>query len=109
MFNVVTTPKFSRTVTVKVPDGDGHSEQTFKAYFKVVKDDELQGLSWFETDHVKDVLRKVLMSADDLVGDDNKPVPFSDDVREGLLSLPYVRVALLKTYTLAQIQDAAGN
>ncbi|AZV77933.1 hypothetical protein EBB79_08510 [Parasedimentitalea marina] len=109
MFNVVTVPTFSRTVKVKVPDGDGHLEQSFKGLFKVVPSDQSEGLDWFETEGVKEFLREVMISADDLVDDKEKPIPYSEEIREGLLNLPYVRMALLKTYTTALIQDALGN
>jgi len=109
MFNVVTIPKFSRTVPVRVPDGDGHSEQSFKALFKVVPSERSDGLSWFETEEVKTFLREVLVSVDDLVDDKEKPVPYSDVVREGMLDLPYVRLALLKTYTTSMVQELSGN
>ena len=109
MFNVVTVPKFSRTVKVKVPAGDGHVEQSFKGLFKVVPSDRSEGLDWFETGDVKAFLREVLISADDLVDDKEKPMPYSEEIREGLLNLPYVRLALLKTYTTALVQDTLGN
>ncbi|MVO16854.1 hypothetical protein [Parasedimentitalea huanghaiensis] len=109
MFNVVTIPKFTRTVKVQVPDGDSHVEQSFKANFQVLSDDKSEGLNWSDIDGIKAFLREAMISADELVDEKNEPVAFSDEIREGLLSLPYVRVALLKTYTLAQVQESVGN
>lgn len=109
MFNVITIPKFSRTVKVNVPEGDGHVEQSFKGLFKVVPSDQSDGLDWFKTKDVKAFLREVMISADELVDDKEKPVPFTEEVREGMLNLPYVRMALLKTYTTALIQETVGN
>jgi len=109
MFNVVTVPTFSRTVKVKVPDGDGHLEQSFKAHFKVLPSDKTEGLDWSDTTGIKAFLREALISADDLVDDKEQPMSYSEEIREGLLNLPYVRVALLKTYSLAQIQETLGN
>ncbi|WIY25064.1 hypothetical protein [Parasedimentitalea psychrophila] len=109
MFNIVTIPKFSRIVKVQVPEGDGHTEQTFKAHFKAGKDDGIMSLKWNEVEPIKKALREVLISADELIDDKGKPVSYNDEVREGLLCLTYVRTALLKAYIIGQTQDTSGN
>ena len=46
---------------------------------------------------------------DDLAGDDDQPMPYSDALRDELLKVPYVRAALAKSYFTAVTKAAVGN
>lgn len=108
MFNVITIPTFTRDVPVSVPSGDGFKEDSLKATFCVRPDDEAS----FDANSPEDIkrfLRDIIVKLDDLVDDAGNPVSYNDEIREQLLSLPYVRIALLRTYTRAQIKVLAGN
>ena len=55
------------------------------------------------------VLRKAIISLDELVGDDDQPLPYSDELRDQLLGITYVRIALLRTYLTAITKAKSGN
>ena len=44
MFDVITTPTFTRTVKCQVPKGDGFEEQPFKAKFCFVEEEVFEGV-----------------------------------------------------------------
>ena len=46
---------------------------------------------------------------DDMVDEQGKPLPYSDDLRDQLLELPYMRLGLLRGYQSAMIGAKAGN
>lgn len=98
MFNVIETPKFTRTVPVKVPHGDGYLEASFKGHFQVVDEDDYSDLTIGEVDATKEFLRQCWVGAEDLVGDDGAPVAWTRDLRDRMLGRAYVRLALLRTY-----------
>lgn len=98
MFNVIDTPKFSRPVTVKVPQGDGYLEATFKGHFQVIDEDAYSSLTIGAVEEIKDFLRQCWIGADDLIGEGGKPVAWSEALRDQMLGRAYVRVALVGTY-----------
>lgn len=108
MFNITETPEFTHIVHVQTPVDGGHREDTFKARFRVI-DDEDQKANFYKVGEVKDYLRKLLISMDDLADGQKKPIPYSDEVRDKMLALPHVRMALLKTYNEALTKARVGN
>ena len=102
------TPEFTHIVHVQTPVDGGHREDTFKARFKVV-DDEGQKSSVYKVSEVKDYLRGLLVGMEDLVDGQKNPIPYSDEVRDRMLALPHVRLALLKTYNEALAKARVGN
>lgn len=107
MFKVVTKPTFTHPVTVMVPSDGGHSQQKFKATFAVEDVDELSHIQ--DEGGQKAVLQRVITNMSDLIGDDDKPLPYSDQLRDQLIGVPYVRIALFKTYIDAVTKAAVGN
>ncbi len=107
MFKITTEPKFTHTVTVCVPTDGGHVEQSFKATFRVLDAEQLSTDSTVEG-QIED-LRRVLVSMNDLVGEDNQPVSYSDALREQLIRLPYVRIALINAYVRGVTKAKQGN
>lgn len=107
MFKITTNPTFTHSVHVMVPVDGGHKEQTFKATFAVMDVEELERVQ--DEEGQRGVLRKVIKGFDELIGDDDKPVPFSDDLREQLIGVPFVRIALFQTYLKAISKAKAGN
>jgi hypothetical protein len=45
----------------------------------------------------------------DLIGEDEQPLSYSEDLRDQLLEMPYVRLAILQTYTKAITKVRTGN
>lgn len=107
MFKVTSVPKFTHPVKVFVPSDGGHVEQTFKATFIV---EDVEKLSEIQDEGgQKAVLQRVVCHMDDLEGDDGQPVPYSDQIRDQLIGLPFVRFALFLTYVEAVTKAKAGN
>ncbi len=110
MFKIDDAPEFTHTVRVMTPVDGGHREDSFKARFKVVEEDENQGdLAAFSPETIKDHLRRIVVGMEDLADDAGKAIPYSDEVRERMLRLPHVRLALLRAYRNAFAKERAGN
>ena len=107
MFKVTSEPKFTHPVTVCVPSDGGHVEQTFKATFRVLDAGQLSDDGSVEG-QIQD-LRSVLVTMADLVGEDDQPVSYSDALRDQLITLPYVRIALLNAYIRGVTKAKSGN
>lgn len=111
MFKVTSEPQFTHTIKVMVPTDGGHMEQSFKATFRVIPIEDLAAEDDAEDKAAGQLrtLRKVIVSFGDLVGDDDQPLPYSDALRDQLLEVPYVRIALLRTYLSAVTKAKSGN
>jgi hypothetical protein len=109
MFKIIDNPEFTHDVTVMVPVDGGHEEQTFKARYRILSDEDQDGFDVSTTDGLKGFLKKTLVALDDLAGSDDKPIEYNDAVRDHILSLPYARLALLRTYMTAVTKARAGN
>ena len=107
MFKVTSEPKFTHSVKVCVPVDGGHREETFKATFRVIPIDELDDTATLEGQQV--LLRRVVSHLDELIGDDEKPLPYSDELRDQLIAVPYVRAAMFQTYLAAITLTRVGN
>lgn len=107
MFKVTTEPKFTHPVTVMVPVDGGHKEQTFTCTFRVADVEALDKLK--DEEGQKGLLQRVICGMADLVGEDDQPLPYSDELRDQLIGVPYVRLAMLVAYTGAVTKAKAGN
>lgn len=107
MFKVVSEPTFTVPVTVCVPVDGGHKDQTLKVKFRVVDVDELGDATGLEGQ--QKLLRRVVTGLEDVVGDDEQPLAYSDELRDQLIAVPYVRAAMLQTYLAAIAKTKLGN
>jgi hypothetical protein len=107
MFKVTSEPRFSHSVTVMVPTDGGHKEQTFTCTFKVEDVEALDKLQGEEGQ--RGVLQRVVCGMSDLVGDDDQPLTYSDALRDQLIGVPYVRIAMFLAYMGAVTKAKAGN
>ncbi|MDE1917670.1 MAG: hypothetical protein KGJ57_18175 [Sphingomonadales bacterium] len=105
MFVVTHEPKFTHTVKVQVPTDKGHEVQSFKATFKVLPVIE-EGDA---TRSAKETLEAALCGVSDLVDDANQAVTYTDELRDQLIAIPYVRIALLDAYIKGVTKAPAGN
>lgn len=109
MFNIAIRPEFTRTVKVQTPEGEGVREDDFRATFRWVPSDELEEFDNRTTEGIKDLLRAVIVRCDDLLGEGDKPVAWSDSVREQLLGWSNSRLALLLAYNTGWVEEKRGN
>ena len=109
MFKIVKTPTFIHDVQVFVPVDGGHDPQTLKCKFRVLSADEMNQHDMTSPEGTETYLRAACVEFLDVIGDDDQPIPHSDALRDRLLGLTYVRLALLRTYTEAMIKARLGN
>lgn len=107
MFKVTEERTFTHDVKVKVPTDGGHVEQTFKTTFRVVDIDELEDTATLEGQ--TKTLQRVVKGMDDLVDESEKKLDYSDELRDKLIRVPFVRQALLRTYLKAIAGASSGN
>ncbi len=110
MFVVIKQPTFTHTVNVLVPVDGGYDTQTLKATYQVMPSiDEDTTFDLNSTAGSTAFLRATVIGLDDMVDADNKPLPYSDGLRDQLLQWPYVRSALARGYFEAISKAAVGN
>jgi len=109
MFVYDPRPTFTHTVKVRVPVNGGFEDQDFKATFAVMPTDEVKQYDLSIGDQSTDFLRKIVVGMTDLIGKDEQPVSYNDQVRDALIGQLYVRKALVRTYFEAVSGAASGN
>lgn len=102
-FKLITRPAFTHTVTINAPVDGGFEEQTLQARYRYVPPDDLPTTSG------REYVDAVLVSLDDLADETGKPLPYSDEVRETCLSLPWVVMGLMQGYNAGLIKARLGN
>jgi hypothetical protein len=111
MFIVAANPQFTHTVKILVPSDGGHLEQSLKVTFKVIDSDEEQA----ERHDLNTIAgsiafcKEVVVSLDDLVDAEDKPVVYSDQLRDRLLKVPYIRTPIARAYYDAMTKATVGN
>ncbi|MDZ4136033.1 MAG: hypothetical protein U1D06_10655 [Paracoccaceae bacterium] len=106
MFKLVARPEFTHTVAVMVPIDGGHREESFTARFRLTEDEDARVDTF---DGTVTWLREIIISLGDLVDEAGKAIPYSDEVRDRVLALPYARIALARTYFAAVGKARLGN
>jgi len=98
MFKLKTEHTYSWPVTVQIPaDGGKFTKSTFDATFKVIPQDRIDTiLRGGNVD--SELLREVTIGWKGVQDEDGNELPFSEDARDKLLSIPYARAALVEAY-----------
>lgn len=108
MFKIIKNPTFTTTATIHVPTDEGVVQQTLKVRFNLLSDDEVPE----SQDKVIGFLRAAIVRIDDVVGEDDQPIPYDDALRDRLLGLPFVRLGLMAAYfstSLGRGAAVSGN
>jgi hypothetical protein len=106
MFNIDAEPRFTDTVTVHLPGG---KEETFKATFRVLPVDDFNGFDLSSSDGTRDFLKAAIAHLDELVDASKTPVAYSAAVRDQVIGMPHVRLALVRTYVQGIGRAIEGN
>lgn len=109
MFNIAERPEFTHEVKIAVPADNGYREDSMRVRFRAIPDEEADAFRLDDPDGMKGFLREIIVHIDDLVGGDGKPIAWSEDVRELVLGMPWVRMALMRAYTMAVVNARLGN
>jgi hypothetical protein len=107
MFVLSENPRFTHAVKVMTPVDGGHKVEEFKATFTVIDVNDIGDTSSLPGQ--TELLRRVVVGLEDIVDDAKKPVPYSDEFRDRLIGIPYIRAGLVQTYLAAVIKSAVGN
>lgn len=108
MFIVSSNRTFTHPVKVMVPVDGGHKEQSFKTTFRVI-DADADERDLTSAAGSTSFLKEVVIGMDELVDDQEQAVPYSDELRDRMLKLPFVRVALARAYMTAVSKAPTGN
>lgn len=109
MFKITKNREFTHSVPVMVPTDDGHDEQTLRCRFRAVPQSELMEFDLGTADGTMSWLRAVCVRFEDVVGDDGKPIPMSDQLRDDVLGSSFIQIALIRHYTIAMSKARVGN
>lgn len=99
MFDFQKDYRFTWPVTALVPTLDGQVEKTFTGIFRLVPKKELEAAVAADPANSDTVVGRIALTGwkDDLV--ENKvPVPYSLEMHEELLAVPFVRYAIARAY-----------
>jgi hypothetical protein len=109
MFTIVDKPTFRHEIKIHVPVDGGFKDETVQVTYRVlpVEDAEKHDLS--TPVGTKEFLQAALVKIDDVVDGGKQAVPYSDQLRDLMLSFSYVRVALAAGYFSAVAGARAGN
>lgn len=108
-FRIVKNPTFVHTVPVMVPVDGGHEQQTLKAQFRVIPQDELMDHDLRTPEGTESYCRAIVVDFADIEDEEGHPIPMSDQVRNTLFRTPYIQIALIRSYTLAMAAARTGN
>jgi hypothetical protein len=109
MFKVVTMPTFKRPVEISVPSDNGHEKQTLTATYKALAAEEADKFDLSTQSGSAEFLRAVIVKLDDVVGENNEVLPYSDNLRDQIIAMPYARMPLARAYMEAVGGAKAGN
>lgn len=109
MLKVVKNPEFTATVKVLVPAEGGHSDASFTARFKALTVSQAEAFNMMSVDGTNDWLRTILIGWEGVVDDDGEPVTFNNQVRDELLDVPFIRMAVIQSYNAAMMGAKRGN
>lgn len=109
MLKIVKNPEFTANVKVQVPAEGGHLDASFTARFKALTISEAEAFDMMSIAGTNDWLRTILIGWEGVVAENGDPVSFSNAVRDELLDVPFIRMALIQTYNAAMMGARRGN
>lgn len=108
MFKLAKNPEFTHDVPVLIPCDGGHVEQSLRVRFRALSADEINSHD-MSGNGLDAYLRAVCVRFEDVVDEDGIPIPPSDELTTKLLGMSFVRVALVRAYSIAMSRAKTGN
>lgn len=109
MLKIVKNPEFTATVKVQVPAEGGFSDASFTARFKALTVSEAEAFDLVSVTGTNDWLRTILIGWEGVVGEDGEKVSFNHAIRDELLDVPFIRMAVIQSYNAAMLGARRGN
>lgn len=106
MFKIQKATSFQWPVQVNVPrDGGGFATHEFTAEYKMLEQSKIDlALEKFKNED-SDMLKEIVIGWNGVQDSDGNVLPYSDENRDTLLEIPYVRTALMKGF----FEAVSGN
>lgn len=101
MFKIAQNPAYKWPVTVHIPqDGGKFTKATFTAEFLALAQDRIDSVveGIRDGDRDADFARECLLGWSGVQDADGADLPFSDEAKQKLLNIPYVRSALVAAF-----------
>ncbi|MCR9218926.1 MAG: hypothetical protein NXI21_01750 [Alphaproteobacteria bacterium] len=108
-FILAEEPRFTWPVEIRVPTESGTFQtQAIRAQFRVLPQSRLEEIARARVDDQdtnRSMIHEALIGweARDVVDEDGAEIPFSEGVKDQLLDIPYVLIAMAKAYRDAVI------
>ena len=93
MFILSKTPRIKVSVDLVVSTENGKEDVSFKAVFKVPTDEYLESMEEKKVT-LREAVTQHLVGLEDIMDDDNKPIPYSPALRDQLMVRPFMASAL---------------
>lgn len=100
-FVIKADKNYNWPVTISEPmDGGGFNDQKVRVKFKMLKQSRIDEIIKNEAEEDADILRDVLVGWDEDAFKDEagNAIPFNDENKDLILSVPFVRGALVKSF-----------
>lgn len=108
-FKLIDNPTFTHTVKIRVPRDGGFANETVKATYSVIPVEEYAKFDMTTEQGTKDFLIRAIVSLGDIVDENDEPLEYNDELRDRLLSLPYMRIGLSAGYHKGVADARLGN
>lgn len=109
MFKIDQKPEFTRRVEIRVPADGGHEMQDLSVTFRVLPDQEIEAFDMRTAAGEREFLSATVTHFEDVEDDAGRSLPFCDSLRDRLIGLAYVRVALINAYYAALMGSRVKN
>jgi len=108
-FKVVQERQFTHRVRIFTPVDGGHKEESVKVTYRVIDTEQVEGFDLGSVEDTTEFLRAVIVRIDEVLAEDNSPLPYNDELRDALVKVPYVRAAIGRGYFEGIGKGRKGN
>lgn len=109
MFKIVENRTFKHTVKVMMPSDGGYDSEEFEATLKYLQTEEVGKFDLNAVDGTTNFLKHIVVRLDGLTDENGQPLPYSDKLRDLVISMPNAREAILKAFFNAVGKACEGN
>ncbi|ACF01850.1 conserved hypothetical protein [Rhodopseudomonas palustris TIE-1] len=109
MFKIVPNPTFTHDVTVLTPVDGGHDEETLVVTYNYLDTEEVKKFDLNTSNGTTQFLDSLVAKIDGLTGPTGEPIACSFDLRQKLLKMSNVRLAVIRHYFDAVRKVKEGN
>jgi hypothetical protein len=109
MFKLVSNPTFKRVVKISAPVDGGVKETTIGVVFNALKVSAIQIHDDSMLEGQVSLLKAVINSIDDVQDEAGNVLPYNDELRDNLIDIGCVRMAMINSFKLGIIGAREKN